>query len=253
MPALELEGLRRSFGEVAAVAGVDLTLPLGSCLGLLGPNGAGKSTLLAMTTGLVRPDAGSVRVAGIDLWREPATAKRRLGVVPEGLRLFERLTIAEQVSYHGLLRGLEQEVAAERTAELLEVLGLQGAAGRLVGDASHGMRRKTALAAALIHSPSVLVLDEPFEGTDPVSARTIRSMLALHAERGGGVLLATHRVEIVQQVCDRVAVMHEGLIRAAGGIEDLTGGRSLEQLFADVVDEGPSGEGGLPWLAPSSP
>jgi ABC-2 type transport system ATP-binding protein len=174
---LSVRGLRKSFGAKVAVGGIDLDIPHGCFFGLVGPNGAGKTTTLGMVTGLLRPDAGLVLIDGVEVWRDPVAAKRRIGVLPEDLRLFDRLSGAELLTYNGLLRGMPAAVVEARASELLEVLGLADAAGTLVVDYSHGMRKKIALAAALLHAPRVLFLDEPFEAIDPVSARTIRGLL----------------------------------------------------------------------------
>src|SRR5918911_4199581 len=185
VPALAVRGLAKRFGPKLAVAGIDLDIPHGSFFGLVGPNGAGKTTTLSMVTGLLRPDAGTVAIDGLDVWRNPSDAKRRIGVLPEDLRLFDRLTGAELLTYNGLLRGMPAAVVEARSRELLGLLGLAEAAGTLVVDYSHGMRKKIALAAALLHAPRVLFLDEPFEAIDPVSARTIRTLLDRYTAGGG--------------------------------------------------------------------
>src|ERR687888_267692 len=171
LAALAVRGLRKAYGPKLAVAGIDLDIPPGCFFGLVGPNGAGKTTTLSMVTGLLRPDDGTVSIGGHDVWRDPAAAKRRIGVLPEDLRLFDRLSGAELLTYNGLLRGMAAATVADRSRELLDVLDLTGAAGTLVVDYSHGMRKKIALAAALLHNPRVLFLDEPFEAIDPAPAR----------------------------------------------------------------------------------
>jgi ABC-2 type transport system ATP-binding protein len=246
--ALSVLGLRRAFGAKLAVAGIDLEIPHGSFFGLVGPNGAGKTTTLRMVTGLLRPDAGTVVVDGVEVWRDPVEAKRRIGVLPEDLRLFERLTGAELLTYSGLLRGMPAATVAQRRDELLEVLGLGDAGGGLVVDYSHGMRKKLALAAALLHSPRVLFLDEPFEAIDPVSARTIRALLERYTAAGSTVVFSSHVMELVERLCDRVGVMHAGRLIAAGPIEAVRGGRSLEDAFVRLVGADQYAVGQLDWL-----
>ena len=176
-PAIEVRGLRKSFGEKEAVAGIDLDIAAGSLAGLVGPNGAGKTTSLSMMTGLLRPDAGQVVVNGLDVWADPVAVKAVIGVVPAEARLFERLSGAEMLEYAGRLRGLPAAEARSRAVQLLDVLDLAADAKRLVADYSTGMRKKAALGCALIHNPSVLFLDEPLEGVDPISADVIRRLL----------------------------------------------------------------------------
>src|SRR6266540_1519296 len=236
--ALSVRGLRKAFGAKLAVAGIDLDIPHGCFFGLVGPNGAGKTTTLGMVTGLLRPDAGSVAVDGVDVWRSPPDAKRRIGVLPEDLRLFDRLSGQELLTYNGLLRGMQAATVAERSRELLDVLDLRGAAGTLVVDYSHGMRKKIALAAALLHNPRVLFLDEPFEAIDPVSARTIRAMLERYTAGGATVVFSSHVMELVERLCDRVGIMHQGRLIAEGPIGVVRGARSLEDAFVELVAAG---------------
>jgi ABC-2 type transport system ATP-binding protein len=251
-PAVEIRGLVRRFGGTVAVAGVDLTVPTGSFFGLVGPNGAGKSTLLSMATGLVRPTAGTVRVAGHDVWADPVAAKARCGVLPEGLRLFERLSGRELLGFTGRLRGLPGADADGRADELLRVLDLAGAADMLVADYSTGMRKKIGLAAALLHNPEVLFLDEPFEAVDPVSARVIREVLERYTRSGSTVVFSSHAMELVDRLCDTVAVLHRGSIRAAGPIAEVRAGRTLEDAFLALVGAGTAGPEELRWLGSSS-
>ena len=247
--AVQVRGLAKRFGAVVAVAGVDLDVPRGSFLGLVGPNGAGKTTTLAMVTGLLRPDAGGARVDGIDVWAQPLLAKARMGVLPEGLRLFERLSGTELLTFTGRLRGMVADEVAARAAELLDVLGLADARDQLVVDYSTGMRKKVTLAAALLHNPPVLFLDEPFEAVDPVSARTIRDVLSAFTGRGGTVVLSSHVMELVERLCDHVAVMAAGRVLAAGPIDRIRDGRPLEEVFVELVGGGGrAGQGSLDWL-----
>jgi ABC-2 type transport system ATP-binding protein len=205
-----------------------------------------------MMTGLLRPDAGEVHIGELDVWRSPVEAKAMIGVLPEDLALFERLTGTELLTYNGLLRRMDPVVIAARAKDLLEVLGLRDAAGVLVVDYSHGMRKKIALAAALLHSPRMLFLDEPFEAIDPVSARTIRSVLERFTEGGNTVVFSSHVMELVERLCDRVAVMHLGRLVADGPIDEVRQGRSLEDVFVDLVGAGPSAQEQLGWLGSSS-
>ncbi len=246
--AVQVRGLRKSFGQVAAVAGIDLDVPRGCFFGLVGPNGAGKTTTLSMATGLLRPDAGTVLVDGVDVWRDPRGAKRRIGVLPEGLRLFERLSGRELLEFSGRLRQLPADVVAQRSGELLETFGLAGAGNQLVVDYSTGMRKKVALAVALLHNPGVLFLDEPFEAVDPVSARTIRDVLTRFTSRGGTVVFSSHVMELVERLCDEVAIVNGGRVVAAGPVDVLRAGRSLDDVFVDLVGARGWGVGALDWL-----
>lgn len=250
-PALLLESLGKAFGSTIAVRGLSLAVPAGSVYGVVGPNGAGKTTTLSMATGLLVPDAGRALVEGIDVWADPGRAKARLGVLPDGLRTFDRLNGLELVTYSGLLRGLEREVVVPRAEQLLHVLGLWDAGTALVADYSAGMRKKAHLACALVHSPSVLVLDEPFEAVDPVSARTIQDILLDFARAGGTVVISSHVMATVQRLCSHVAVIAEGRVLAAGTTAQVAAGEDLEERFAELVGA-PQREEGLEWLRPSS-
>ena len=250
-PAIKVLGLRKNFGEKVAVAGIDLEIAAGSFAGLVGPNGAGKTTSLSMMTGLLRPDAGQILINGLDLWADPPAAKAIIGVVPAEARLFDRLSGEELLEYAGRLRGLPVGEARSRAAQLLDVLDLTGDAKRLVADYSTGMRKKAALGCALIHNPSVLFLDEPLEGVDPVSADAIRRMLTNYVRSGSTVLFSSHVMELVEQVCDHVSIISQGRIVATGTIDQVRGGKSLQQAFIDLVGSKASEEG-LSWLGSSS-
>ena len=250
--AVALRGLRKSFGGKAAVDGIDLDVPTGSFFGLVGPNGAGKTTTLSMVTGLLRPDAGRVVVAGVDVWTDPAAAKARMGVLPDGLRLFERLSGPELLSYLGRLRGLPADTVTARATELIAVLDLDEAGDKLVADYSTGMRKKITLAAALLHSPKVLLLDEPLEAVDPVSARIIRNVLARYTAGGGTVVFSSHVMALVEGLCSHVAVMAAGRIIAAGELAQVRGSAaSLDDAFMHLVGASDVEEGGLTWLGSS--
>ena len=241
-------GLRKSFGAKQAVARIDLEIAAGSLAGLVGPNGAGKTTSLSMMTGLLRPDAGRVVIHRLDVWADPAAAKAVIGVVPAEARLFDRLSGAELLEYAGRLRGLPAGEARSRAAQLLDVLDLAADANRLVADYSTGLRKKAALGCALIHNPSVLVLDEPLEGVDPVSADVIRRLLTRFAGSGSTVLLSSHVMELVEQVCDHVSVIDKGQIVATGTTDRVRSGKTLQQAFIDLVGPKASDEEGLSWL-----
>ncbi|GAA4566454.1 ABC transporter ATP-binding protein [Planotetraspora kaengkrachanensis] len=247
--ALEIAGLFKAFGEKVAVDHVDLTVPQGSFYGLVGQNGAGKTTTLAMAVGLLRPDSGGARIFGADVWSDPDTAKALVGVLPDGLAMPERLTGREVLTYLGLLRGLSKDVVAERAGELLEVLELDSAENTLVIEYSTGMRKKIGLATALLHAPRLLVLDEPFEAVDPVSATTIKGILRGFVAGGGSVVLSSHVMALVEQLCDHVGVIDEGRVAAAGTLEEVRGSGSLEDAFVELVGASGAGAKELTWLS----
>lgn len=248
---LALRNLRKQFGPKVAVEDLTLDVPAGSMLGLLGPNGAGKTTALAMTTGLLRPDAGTAYVLGRDVWQDPPAAKALMGVLPDGIRMLDRLTGAELLRYTGLLRGMAESDVATRTSELLEALGLAEAGATLVIDYSAGMRKKIGLACALIHAPKLLLLDEPLEAVDPVSGETIRQILRAYVAGGGTVVLSSHVMELVESLCDRVAILAEGRLLAHGALDEVRAGASLQQRFLELVGARELGEETLAWLRSS--
>ena len=248
MEAVSALGLRKCFGEKVAVDGIDLRVQRGSWFGVVGPNGAGKTTSLRMITGLLRPDAGHIVVDGVDVWRDPVTAKSRYGVLPDDLRLIERLTGREFLTYIGRLRRLSAAECAKRVEELLEVLGLRAAAQELVADYSQGMRKKVALGAALLHVPAVLFLDEPFESVDPVSARTIQDVLGQYRRSGGTVVFSSHVMDTVERLSDEVAIVHDGRVVAAGPIEAVCRGGRLEEAFMAAVGATNTTTPSLDWL-----
>lgn len=249
--AVRTTGLYKRFGQQVAVAGIDLVVPKGSFAGLVGPNGAGKTTTLSMITGLLRPDGGIAEVDGLNVWRDTVAVKARIGVLPEGLRMFERLSGRELLSYNGQLRGLPLAEVNRRAEELLNVMGLADAADKLVVDYSTGMRKKIALAVALLHNPSVLFLDEPFEGVDPVSANTLTEVLKRYTASGSTVVFSSHVMDLVERLCDWVSIMNRGQIVAQGPLAEVRGERSLNQAFLDLVGASASGDvrgEGLSWL-----
>jgi ABC-2 type transport system ATP-binding protein len=246
-PALEIHGLTKRFGATVAVDNLSLTVPNGSFFGLVGPNGAGKTTTLSMATGLLRPDAGDIRIHGVEVWKDLLAAKRLVGVLSDGVRLFDRLTGAQLVTYAGLLSGMERQTVAERTADLLQLLDLESAGGTLVVDYSAGMTKKIALACALVHAPKLLVLDEPFESVDPVSAANITDILQGFVRSGGTVIVSSHVMDLVQRMCDHVAVVANGTVLAAGTTDEVRGGSSLEDRFVELVGGRRTGEGPA-WL-----
>ncbi|MCF3166035.1 ABC transporter ATP-binding protein [Streptomyces violaceoruber] len=249
-PAVRVQGLWKRFGDQVAVSGIDLELPAGKFVGLVGPNGAGKTTTLSMVTGLLRPDQGTIEVAGHDVWADPVEVKSRIGVLPEGLRLFERLSGRELLAYNGRLRGLPGDEVDKRATQLLDVLDLAGSQHKLVVDYSTGMRKKIGLAAALLHNPEVLFLDEPFEGVDPVSAQTIRGVLERYTRSGATVVFSSHVMELVESLCDWVAVMAAGRIKARGTLDEVRGDApSLQSAFLELVGAGGRDAGdSLDWL-----
>ncbi|TFB80568.1 ABC transporter ATP-binding protein [Terrimesophilobacter mesophilus] len=244
---LEVRGLAKHFGDNAAVAGIDLEVDAGTIVGIVGPNGAGKTTTLSMITGLLRPDAGTVVVHGANVWEDPAAAKRQMGVLPDRLRLFDRLTGNQLLFYAGVLRGLPADTVRERVAQLAASFGLESALSRLVADYSAGMTKKLSLAAALIHSPRLLVLDEPFESVDPVSAANIIEILRKYVAAGGTVLLSSHSMDLIERVCDSVAIIVDGVVLASGTVAEVRGAGSLEDKFVELAG-GKSTVEGLEWL-----
>ena len=218
------QALTRRFGELLAVDGVDLRVAPGQFFGFLGPNGAGKSTTIKMLTGLLAPSSGRIEILGLDLQTHPVEVKRQIGVVPEGMALFGRLTGAEFLSFAGRMYGLDRQTAANRASELLEFMQLADHPRKLVTDYSHGMQKKLAMAAAVIHGPKVLFLDEPFEGVDAIAAGTLKAMLQRMIARGATIFLTSHVLEIVERLCSHVAIIHQGRLVAQGSLEELRAG-----------------------------
>ena len=239
--ALVVEGLTKTFREKLAVDHLNLRIERGRFFGFLGPNGAGKSTTIKMITGLLRPTAGEVQVEGHDLARELLEIKRVIGVLPEELPLYERLTGEEYLQFAGRMYGLSREETRQRTTELLEFLSLAEDRGKLIVDYSHGMKKKTALAAALIHNPRVLFLDEPLNGIDPVSGRVVTDLLRRLAAKGVTLFFTSHVLDVVERLCDEVAIIDRGRIVAQGTLDEIRAHRevdrdaSLEDVFLKLV------------------
>ena len=237
--AVETKGLTREFAAFRAVDGIDLAVPAGSLYGFLGPNGAGKSTTIKCLTGLLKPTAGSMRILGLDPLADPVAVKRRIGVVPEDLALFDRLTAEETLSFVAQVHGLDDATANARASDLLSLMDLESAGNTLVTDFSHGMRKKLSLAAALLPAPKLLFLDEPFEGIDAVASRQIKDLLLGFVARGGTIFLTSHILEIVERLSTHIGVIARGRLVAQGRLQDLrTGagdGRTLEELFIELV------------------
>ncbi|PRB13963.1 ABC transporter [Microbacterium sp. MYb62] len=245
--AISIRGLVKHFGDNRAVDGIDLTVPAGSFYGVVGPNGAGKTTTLSIVAGLLRADEGRVVICGIDQAAQPQAAKRLMGVLPDRLRTFDRLTGRQLLYYYGLLRGLAADVIEKRAADLARAFDLGDALSRVVSDYSAGMTKKIMLAGAMIHSPRVLVLDEPFESVDPVSSAVILDILRAYVSHGGTVILSSHGMDLVERVCSRVAIIVNGEVLAEGTIDEVRAGQTLEARFVELA--GSSGEvEGLEWL-----
>src|SRR6201996_64866 len=261
--AIQTHGLTRRFGALTAVEDVTLNVAQGQFFGFLGPNGAGKSTTIKMLTGLLEPSSGSVEILGQRFSAEALELKRQIGVVPEGMALLGRLTAPEYLRFIGRMYGLERETVNRRTEELLEFMQLADERRKLVTDFSHGMQKKLALAAAVIHGPRILFLDEPFEGVDAIAAGMLKTMLQGMINRGATIFLTTHVLEIVERLCTHVAIIHQGRLVANGSIEDLRAGvastlpgteaeqrLTLEEIFLSIVGAGGQESAQeLSWLA----
>jgi ABC-2 type transport system ATP-binding protein len=258
--AVETFSLVKQFGSFVAVDHIDLQVKRGSFFGFLGPNGAGKSTTIKMLTGLLGPTSGKLRVLGLDVVGQPMEVKRRIGVVPEDLNLFERLTGAEMLSFTGRMYGLGRDEIGRRSKELLDLMDLQDEPKKLIVEYSHGMKKKLSLACALIHRPEMLFLDEPFEGIDAIASRTLKDLLLRLTARGLTVFLTSHVLEIVERLCSDIAIIAQGKLLASGSLDELRKGIrmegdghgpvSLEEYFIQVVGgtRGSSEEEVLQWL-----
>jgi ABC-2 type transport system ATP-binding protein len=239
-PAIATQGLTRRFGDLIAVQDVNLSVAPGQFFGFLGPNGAGKSTTIKMLTGLLAASSGSIQVLGLDLAKNPVEVKRQIGVVPEGMALFGRLTGAEYLNFVGRMYGLDRETAGKRTAELLDFMQLAEQPKTLVTDYSHGMQKKLALAAAVIHGPRILFLDEPFEGVDAIASGTLKAMLQRMIARGATIFLTSHVLEIVERLCSHLAIIHKGRLVAQGSLEELRAGVEAQAAAALAGTSGES-------------
>ena len=236
-PAISTKALSRRFGELLAVQDVNLSVASGQFFGFLGPNGAGKSTTIKMLTGLLAPTSGTIQILGLDLIANPVEVKRQIGVVPEGMALFGRLTGAEYLNFAGRMYGLDRETAAKRAGELLEFMELSDQPKTLVTDYSHGMQKKLALAAAVIHGPKVLFLDEPFEGVDAIAAGTLKTMLQRMIAHGATIFLTSHVLEIVERLCTHVAIIHNGRLVAQGSLDELRAGVQAQSPASSLSGE----------------
>ena len=245
---LRIHGLTKRFGPTVAIDGLTMEVPQGACYGLVGPNGSGKSTTMRAVCGLVRPDAGLIEVCGVDVADDVLATRRAMGVMLDPLQLFDRLSAWEFIDTIGTLRQLDAETIRARGTDLFTVLDIIDDADRPIAGYSHGMRKKTALAAALLARPRVVMLDEPFEGVDPISTRAMRRMLDRFRAGGGTVVLSTHVMDIVERVCDHVGVIHRGRLVASGPIDELRAGRRLEDAFIDVVGGSDVSDDALEWL-----
>lgn len=243
--------LTKHYGDVVAADAVTLEIREGSFFGIVGPNGAGKTTVLSMISGLNRPTSGEVSIAGEPVWQDTTAAKRLIGVLPDKLRLFDRLTGAQLLYYTGILYGLDDATVRDRTEKLSRAFALESAMNRPVRDYSAGMQKKIALATALVHAPRVLVLDEPFEAIDPVSAASLTEILDKFVESGGSVIMSSHSMDLIQRTCDHVAVIVRGKVIAQGTVDEVRDGKSLSERFSALTQEGER-QGAMEWLFRSS-
>ena len=246
-PCIATRALTRQFDGLRAVDSLDLTVERGCFFGFLGPNGAGKSTTIKMLTGLLAPSSGGATILGHDLDRDPLAIKRRIGVIPEDLALFDNLTGREYLTFIGRMHGLPAPTLRARSDELLGLMQLDGDRG-LTLEYSHGMKKKLAFAAALIHDPALLFLDEPFEGVDAVASRTLRDILARYVTRGSTVFLTSHVLEIVEKLCSHVGIIDKGRLAWQGPLGELGPRGSLEERFIALVGRPDDGQTHLEWL-----
>src|SRR3954468_13603611 len=265
--AIQTRCLSRRFGELTAVDDVTFSVAQGQFFGFLGPNGAGKSTTIKMLTGLLEPTTGSIEILGQPFGASALDLKRQIGVVPEGMALFGRLTAPEYLRFVGRMYGLDRQTTNQRTDELLDFMQLSNETRKLVTDFSHGMQKKLALAGAVIHGPKILFLDEPFEGVDAIAAGMLKAMLQRMISRGATIFLTTHVLEIVERLCSHVAIIHQGRLVAQGSLEELRAGveaqphaesdngqhssgekLTLEEIFLRIVGGARPAEQELSWL-----
>src|SRR5215470_7299331 len=235
-PAISVRDLRKVYGNKAAVDGLNLEVPRGSFFGFLGPNGAGKSTTIRMLTGLIPPNSGEIELLGLHMPEHEIEIKKRIGLVPDESLLFDRLTGAEFLEFVGRMYGLARPVARERARALLALFELDDSRKKLIAEYSKGMRKRVAMAASLIHHPELFLMDEPFEGVDAVGARLMKDILIDQVKRGATIFLTSHVLEVVERLCDRVAIIDKGRIVTCGTLEELrAAGESLEDAFVRVV------------------
>ena len=235
-PAIEVQNLRKLYGEKAAVDGLNLTVPSGSFFGFLGPNGAGKTTTIKMLMGLAPPTSGTISLLGLPMPARALEIKQAIGLVPDESLLFDHLTGGEFIEFVGRIYGLDRAVARERAQELMELFELQGNERKLINEYSKGMRKRVAMAAALIHRPKLYLMDEPFEGVDAVGARLMKDILMDQVRRGATIFLTSHVLEVVERLCERVAIINEGKIVIEGTLDELrAGSETLEDVFVRVV------------------
>src|SRR5438477_6914994 len=235
-PALAVRDLRKVYGNKAAVDGLSLTVPRGCFFGFLGPNGAGKSTTIRMLTGLIPATSGSIELLGLPMPERELAIKQRIGLVPDESLLFDRLTGFEFLEFVGRMYSLARPLARQRAEELLELFELADERRKLIAEYSKGMRKRVAMAASLIHKPELFLMDEPFEGVDAVGARLMKDILLDQVRHGATIFLTSHVLEVVERLCDRVAIIHEGKIVTEGALKDLRGGsETLEDVFVRVV------------------
>ncbi|MBW3090952.1 ABC transporter ATP-binding protein [Bifidobacterium miconisargentati] len=250
--AVSIRGLFKRFGNKIAVNGLSLDIPVGSFYGLVGPNGAGKTTTLNMVTGLLVPDAGLALILGRNVWQDVNAAKRSIGVMPQPDQIFDRLTGLQLLVYAGMLRGMKRAEALSRARDLLNAFDLAQAANTMVSDYSAGMTKKICLASAMIHSPRILVLDEPFESVDPVSSANLKDILIEYAKTGGTVIISSHVMSLVEKMCTHVAVINNGQVCAAGTVDQVAAGQDLEDRFLQLVG-GRHAAARLSWLDGGAP
>ena len=235
---IEAKGLSKSYGELLAVDGLDLSVGSGEILGFLGPNGAGKTTTVKMLTGMIQPASGRARICGIDVSRDPLGAKQRLGYVPESGALYESLTAAEFLRMVGSLYGMRRQQADRRSERFLELFGMIDARDRLISGFSKGMKQKVLISSALLSNPEVLFLDEPLNGLDPNAALVVKTLLRELAEQGRAILFCSHILDVIERVCTRVVIIHEGRQVAEGASHAIAaehGAENLEDAFVKLT------------------
>ena len=246
--AIDAQDVVKLYGNNLALDHLYLQIPAGSFFGLVGPNGAGKSTFLSIATGLLEPDRGTVFINGISMWDEPVAAKGALGVLPDGMHMFDRLSGIEHLTFVAQLRGLDKQSAIQRSRSLLQTFELPLDKKKTISEYSTGMRKKIGLALALVTSPRLVVLDEPFEAVDPVSANTLQQVLKEYVKRGGTVVLSSHVMATVESLCTHVAVINQGRILVSGTTEEVAAGQDLNSRFLQLVGGHQQCEGDLSWL-----